>query len=667
NVTGSGGNGIEVATTNGGGATSITVDGDVVGSANGILLDSDSGGQTNTITIETGASVTGGSGAAILDAASGGSDETTVITSGLLDGDVILGSGDDVFEYMVGASVTGEIDGGGDIDAFILSGDSTGLAIDDSIDVSDFDFDNDGSAPSGSVGVTGFESFTKAGSSTFELTGTNDEAGLFDLMAGGLVFSGTFDDLSVAGAAGTSLGGGGTIGSFNTFGTVAPGAPDAIGTLSVTGDATFGAGSVFAVDVLDSVTGGDLLDVTGMVNISGGATVAVSLVGDAMNLPAAGSVTIISAGGGVIGDFASVTDDVPDIGFTAETLPNSVVLTLGADPDGDTSPQGGPAAALRGGLETTLVFANALRQGAANPGSNFLFERERLSFLPVGRDSAGEFSAIGGVFGAITDVRSSGTRDGYDVELAGLYLGTARSFGLASGTLTAGGAIAYSEADVETIGNDADVEAFQIGLFARYDGGALHASGALSYATLDFDFIRTPVAGVVATGDADGDGVGLSLEISYDVSKQLGATSDRMELRPFFGFDATYADRDGFTETGAGVLNMAVEGEDAFTGFARFGFELANTYEVGSGALRASATFGYERAFGQLDAATSSSLVGLGGTFSDPLADIDEDRILLGAKAAFGSGKVKGFVGYEGAIGNESEDHRGAIGFEMAF
>ncbi|MEM8823054.1 MAG: autotransporter domain-containing protein, partial [Pseudomonadota bacterium] len=505
--------------------TTIDVSGDVSGDRHGVYLtieaNSGAGNSVNIVTIEEGASVTGNT-TAITDLVIGGDAmETTVVTSGDIVGDVVLADGDDAFEFRTTASVAGVVFGGADDDAFLFAGNSRVPGIDATFDLSGVDFNNDGTLPStapGITGVTGFESFSKVDSSFYEFTGANIEAGLLDFDEGGLVVTGTFGGLVMDAAPGTFLGGTGTIGELVAEGTIEPGAfGGGIGTLTVLGDATLGAGVSFNVEVADDGSTSDRLAVTGAATVDF-ITVNASLVGVPSNLPDSGSFTVISADGGVTGQFGALNDNIPDIVLTAEYLPNEInlVYTVANNPD-DMSEKAISSAALRGAIEANRLFAVALRAQSENCGWD-LGTDTFAPDAPRRLDDDTIACTFGGVFGGDLDVEDDGPLVGFDTETIGFYIGGAATFVGETSTLRTGLALGYSWTDSNVRDSDGDGETFHVGIFAEYERGPLRAEGSLTYGDIDFDLSRSLGSGVTATGDADGDAIALSTEISYDIA-----------------------------------------------------------------------------------------------------------------------------------------------------
>lgn len=117
----------------------------------------------------------------------------------------------------------------------------------------------------------------------------------------------------------------GTVGSLDLGegGTVAPG--NSIGTISLSGDVTFGTGSVYEVEVDPSSNASDLIAVAGTATLGGGTVTHIGLVGD---YSPDSTYTILTAEGGVTGQFAGTISDFaflnPVLGYTT----NAVTLTL---------------------------------------------------------------------------------------------------------------------------------------------------------------------------------------------------------------------------------------------------------------------------------------------------------------------------------------------------
>jgi outer membrane autotransporter protein len=214
-------------------------------------------------------------------------------------------------------------------------------------------------ADGGANGGTG-GSLVKTGTGTLTLTGTNTYTGGTTVTSGALVVTG-----SIATSSSTSvissgiLGGSGTVGtlSVNSGGTVAPGMGAAMGafsTLTVMGNAAFGAGANFNVNI-NSAGQNDKLVVTGTANVNG--TVNANALGGT-GITTASTFTILTAGT-VIGSFSSATSNLAFLTAHATTQGNSVVLsfTMAASPPPPPATPGNTPFVTTGANGGTITLA----------------------------------------------------------------------------------------------------------------------------------------------------------------------------------------------------------------------------------------------------------------------------------------------------------------------
>jgi fibronectin-binding autotransporter adhesin len=143
------------------------------------------------------------------------------------------------------------------------------------------------------------------------LTGQNNFSGDTVIEGGALFVNSSIGAVQV-GAEGR-LGGGGQVGDAYVEGVLAPG--NSIGVLTVDGDLTLTAGSVYEVEISSQgFTPGvnnDLLTVNGQANIDTGAMLAVLRQGERSDFDLVNTYTVLSAGSGVTGGFGAVTDPSP--------------------------------------------------------------------------------------------------------------------------------------------------------------------------------------------------------------------------------------------------------------------------------------------------------------------------------------------------------------------
>ncbi|WP_449409286.1 autotransporter domain-containing protein [Methylobacterium komagatae] len=165
---------------------------------------------------------------------------------------------------------------------------------------------------------------TKEGLGTLTLSGASTLSGPTAVLGGGLIVDGSLANSIVGVASGGLLGGTGTVGGVAALsgGTVAPG--NAIGTLTVAGNAGFAPGSVYQVDA-NAAGQSDRLAVTGTATLSGG-TVQVLAQAGAYNPRT--PYAILTAVGGVSGRFSGVTSNFAFLTPTLRYQPTEVDLTL---------------------------------------------------------------------------------------------------------------------------------------------------------------------------------------------------------------------------------------------------------------------------------------------------------------------------------------------------
>ena len=167
--------------------------------------------------------------------------------------------------------------------------------------------------------ISGSGALDKIGSGTLILTAANTYTGPTDVQTGTLGLRGSLAS-TVTVELGATLGGTGSVGGLvaKSGATVAPGVLGRYSQFTVTGEATFAAGSAFAVNV-GAAGQNDKLVSTGSTTLSGG-TVAVSGAGGTY-LPST-RYTLLTAEGGLSGTFSSLSSggDFGTLAFLAPAL-----------------------------------------------------------------------------------------------------------------------------------------------------------------------------------------------------------------------------------------------------------------------------------------------------------------------------------------------------------
>ena len=304
-------------------AGGITNTGTITAGATGIFVDSTVstflGGITNTGTITAGST-----------GISLGLGGINVFNSGTIDvpGGVAIA--------FAGAGNTLTLGPGSVINGFVLGTGNDAFQLGGSSGSGTFDVSTIGAAAQ----YQGFGSFAKIDTSTWTLTGTNTAALSWTVLQGTLnvaagaslpnspftVQGGIFSVNGTVGAVtlnGGTLMGNGTLGAlFANGGIVAPG--NSIGQLNVNGPVTFAAGATYQVEA-NAAGQSDRIVATGTATLSGGTVQAVLAPG------AYGPVTvftILTANGGRIGAFSSVSGNLPFLIPSLSYDANNAFLTL---------------------------------------------------------------------------------------------------------------------------------------------------------------------------------------------------------------------------------------------------------------------------------------------------------------------------------------------------
>jgi outer membrane autotransporter protein len=335
---------------NGAGAGTLTADSVILGTAGSSVQFNHTGVTTFSAAVSGNGSLTKtGAGTAILAGANSYTGGTTV-NGGTLQGDTtslqgnITNNATVMFNQAATGSYAGQISGTGSlikiggatliltgpnnysggttVGGGTLQGDTTSLQGNITNNAA-VNFDQ---AANGSYtgAMSGIGSLTKTGAGNLVLSGVNTYNGGTSVNGGTLSVNGSISNSAVTVNNGGTLGGSGTVGSTTiaTGGTLAPG--NSIGTLTVNGNVTFAAGSIYRVEV-DPAGNNDRINATGTATLNGG-TVDVQAGGGSYSLTT--RYTLLNAAGGRTGAFSGVTSNLafltPSLAYDA----NNVFLTL---------------------------------------------------------------------------------------------------------------------------------------------------------------------------------------------------------------------------------------------------------------------------------------------------------------------------------------------------
>ncbi|WP_411882996.1 autotransporter domain-containing protein [Polaromonas sp. YR568] len=502
--------------------------------------------------------------------------------------------------------------------------------------------------------ISGAGPVLKSGAGNVTFSGTNNYSGNTVVNGGTLSVNGRLANSTVQVMNGGTLGGTGSVRNANiqAGGTLAPG--NSIGTLTVNGNLTFQAGSTYSVEV-NPAGGNDRTNATGTLTINGGA---VSVLAGAGTYSLATRYTILNAAGGRTGVFGGASTNLAFLTPSLTYDANNVFLTLARNGvpynalPGTTPNQQSASGALQNasggaagdmatvlGAVNSLSVAQALAAFDAISGANLVaLRRAGPSFAAafggqlqsrVGRnsqstvcggDDVSRGAALGGRLQAAGEgcgfwLRAYGGRQNTDSDgnaMASRLDSTGISAGYdaeVSSDLMVGGAVT---AGTSRVGFDAYDQGRSrsgaLAMYAGYTDGAWRVNGLVSLAFhsnhMDRGIAFGPIARI-ASSDFNGSTASAYGEVSYDI-EMPGWT-----LQPMAALSLSRNRTDGFTEQGAGALNLVVSAQNVRSAKSLLGLKAG--FEVGG--LRVEPRLVWMHEFGNYNAPMTAQLQGAGAPY----------------------------------------------------
>ena len=276
---------------------------------------------------------------------------------------------------------------------------------------------------------------------------------------------------------------------------------------------------------------------------------------------------------------------------------------------------------------------------------------QALSFAsqPQGRAAGDAVSSWGAVFGSQIDLDADGRAAGsvgaaaIDGRTSGLALGIeATSRGVfdnllgdastaAGGDFTVGLSLGYSSSATDLAMSTADSDTAHLGTYVKAQFGQFHLSTAASASFSGVETARDIRFGTLdrtARASYDARTYAAAAELQYRA--ELGG----FQMSPFAGVSVATVRSDGFTETGAGALNLTAGSDSYRAGQTTLGVEVARDAVIGSIPVSLDSRLGYAWGFGDDRADRQLTLTGApGSAFAISSADAGRDSVTLGLGA----------------------------------
>lgn len=617
-----------------------------------------------------------------------GPGQELIRNNGLIDGDVALGSGDDVFWLDANGTVTGTIDLGAGDDLMIWNtrGSVGGIVT--------------GGLGSNTLAlILGGTEFDAARVFNFDSVLTFGSGDLnnidLSLVPEIQVNEGASLDIGATGFGGVAfinpggrLVGIGEVEAIVVYGAaqIAPG--NSIGTITVTGDVDFSSGTIYDVEV--SPLGSDQVLAGGAVTLNGGSIVVTGEDGvDLAPGEAQDSYVVLAGAAGLTGEFASLTDNLRFYHASLTYTGTEAILEL--DPVGadflavaQTDNQAAIGDVLYGSLlgasgDLLDVMMNSfpgldaagVRTGMdALSGPIHAWAPVAVSELGVSigraagrspRAAAGTSVAwASGVAGSY-DIDAANGAVSADADLQGGVFGVNR--GLSDG-VNVGVFAGYAVTDAgDAVGGRMDGDGWFFGGRVSADlPNGFSLTGAAGYLNQDIETDREIEVGALNRTAAAAyaiDGVFLDAELAW--MHPMGAAYEAGVFAAFSGGDY---EGESFSEAGAGSLSLSSQGAD----FGRASWRIGARVQGDSGWIRPRLEAGLQMEDGARAETIGLSLAGVAGGFPIRGPGVEADAPFLGVGADFSfSEAVTATIAYDGVFGDTSDSHAATARLSFRF
>lgn len=275
----------------------------------------------------------------------------------------------------------------------------------------------------------------------------------------------------------------------------------------------------------------------------------------------------------------------------------------------------------------------------------------------------GAWAAPLGGFGRINGNGNAAKLEWWNGGLAGGYEGV---IDLGSGNAVGGLGFGYirSHGSVDGRLSTFDSDGFYLGAYGAWADGPWNVAGSLSYGANSVSTERN-IAFMGTTAEASywTHTIGLTGEASYGFD-----VADTTRIAPLFTLDAGWSGHGGFTETGAGALNLTSGSESWTRVDAGIGLAVTHAIMTESGRITLEGRAVWEHAFADIVPSQALMLAGstIGFTVHGPAAD--RNRLRLGAGLTWDvSDDMTLRARYDGLFSGDQANHSASLGLNIRF
>ena len=270
-------------------------------------------------------------------------------------------------------------------------------------------------------------------------------------------------------------------------------------------------------------------------------------------------------------------------------------------------------------------------------------------------------------FGGAGGIGGSGDTHGIGYAMGGVAGGMEHRF---DPTLLAGIAVGYTRSGYGTNGlsGSGSINTFSAALYSSYAPGNWYVDGVLgygyAYGTLNRSIVFPGVARG-ASGNPDANEVLSGVETGYRVP-----LDERTAVTPFAALQGIVIFENGFAESGAGAIDLHVQGQTTASARSILGAELTHELPVGLAVpLQLTLRAGWGHEFANVSRRITASFDGLpGAAFTVDGARVPRDTAVIGIGASLTvQQSVDLFLRYDGALANGTSTQGATAGLSVAF